>query len=73
VAFYKGLFGSSLHNGCQLSQDIWSVGERLQDANKEILDILFSKDLELTVQGMKSDTALGPNGFIVTLFKKCGT
>jgi hypothetical protein len=46
------------------------VGERLQDADREILDILFSKDLELTVQGMNSDTALGPNGFNVTLFKK---
>jgi hypothetical protein len=71
VAFYKNLFGSSLHNGYQLSQDFWSVGERLNAADKEMLDRPFSeKDLELAMQSMRFDTAPGPNGFNVSFLKK---
>jgi hypothetical protein len=69
VTFYKSLFGSSLHNGCQLSQDFWFEGEGLNDADREMLDKPFSeKDLELVVQDMKSDTAPRPNGFNVSFF-----
>jgi hypothetical protein len=70
VTSYKSLFGSSLHNGCQLSQDFWFEGERLNDADREMLHKPFSeKDLELAVQDMKSDTAPRPNAFNVS-FKK---
>jgi hypothetical protein len=70
VSFYKQLFGSSPHKGVHLSHDFWDRGQSLDGDDKDILERHFSrKEVEIVISGMKTETAPGPNGFIVIFFK----
>jgi hypothetical protein len=71
VTFYKRLFGSSLHKGVHLSGDFWDSHEKLDDEDRDILGEPFSeKDVEAVIVGFRSESAPGPIGFTVILFKK---
>jgi hypothetical protein len=54
-----------------LASGFWSRGEQLDDSERDLLSVPFSKkDLALAVHRMKTESASGPNGFTVTFFKK---
>jgi hypothetical protein len=71
VESYKQLFGSVAHNGVQLAPGFLSQEERLGKVERECLAAPFSKrEVEVAIDGMKSESDPGPNGFTVTFFKR---
>jgi hypothetical protein len=69
VNYYKQLFGSS-HKGVHLSVGFWPQEEQLSDAQKLWVNQPFSEaDVKKAIEGMKSESAPGLNGFTVTFFK----
>jgi hypothetical protein len=73
VDFYKKLFGFSGHKGVHLSDSFWSADEQLDSDHKRRLEEPFNEeDVAKSIAGMKSESALGPNGFLVIFYKKCG-
>jgi hypothetical protein len=71
VEFYKKLFGSLGQKEASLEANFWSEGEKLGLVEQVALNSTFSeKEVELAVVGMKTESAPGPNGFIVSFFTK---
>jgi hypothetical protein len=71
VDFYKGLFGSPITNNVHLESGFYPMEEQLGAAEKVLLNLPFSEnDVLKTINGMKSDSAPGPNGFTAMFFKK---
>jgi hypothetical protein len=71
VAFYKLLFGSSSPNGSHLAEGFWQSAEKLdEDSVRTMQTPFFEKEVKLAIEGMRCDSAPGPNGFTVTFFKK---
>jgi hypothetical protein len=70
VNYYKQLFGSSHHKGVHLSLGFLPQEEQLSDAQKLWVNQPFSQaDVKKAIEGMKSESAPGPNGFTATFFK----
>jgi hypothetical protein len=71
VAFYKKLFEAREPRGVHLREDFWDPGEMIDAADRELLEVPFSeKEVRAAIANMKSNSAPGPNGFIVVFFKK---
>jgi hypothetical protein len=63
VDFYKQLFGGSNKNDTHLEEGFWNPEEKLDDSDGTLLQEPFiEKYVRLAIEGMKSTSALGPNG-----------
>jgi hypothetical protein len=70
--FYRNLMGSEEDRLCTLDPQMWEFQARVSDEENEgLLCTVSEQELEQIMQDMKSDTALGPDGFTVRFFKKC--
>jgi hypothetical protein len=64
------LFGNSDATRVHSTPGFWSGEEKLGEEDIQILVEYFSeKEVALAIAGMKTESALGLNGFIVTFFK----
>jgi hypothetical protein len=71
VDFYKTLLGSSRDQGVHLDLDFWSQEEKLGEEMRAVLEANFSeKEVQLAIEGMKTKSTPGPNGFTVNFFKR---
>jgi hypothetical protein len=71
VSFYKKLFGGRGAQGVHLSDEVWSLEEKIEAEDKVMLEAPFSeKEVGATIAGMRSNSAPGPNGFTVYFFKR---
>jgi hypothetical protein len=69
VDFYKRLFGYSRHSGVHMSNTFWPLVEQLDEMDRINLEEPFSeKGVARAIEGMKYDSALGPNGFTMIFF-----
>jgi hypothetical protein len=65
------LFGTVVHNRVKLAPRFWSAVEKSGEGERESLVTPFSEEeVKTTIDGMKIESAPGPNGFIVTFFKR---
>jgi hypothetical protein len=71
VEFYKELFGSLGRNNVHLEVGFWPMEEQLRETEKVLVNLPFSEtEVAKAITGIKSDSALGPNGFTAIFFKK---
>jgi hypothetical protein len=70
VEFYKQLFGDDKQRDIHLELGFWSIESRLKGSDRRLLVMPFSeKEVALAIGGMKTESALGPNGMNVLFFK----
>lgn len=71
VDYYKNLFGPNDPCSLKLGVDFWPDGLKLDEGDKARLTAPFSMEgIKEVVMDMSENSALGPNGFGVTFFKR---
>lgn len=64
------LMGSSEEQRAGLRSDLWEPTQQVSDLENEGLGLSFlPKEIDVALLGMKSDTAPGPDGWPVAMFK----
>jgi hypothetical protein len=57
--------------GVHRKQEFWTDEEKLDDIDMDLLKSHFcEKEVKLAIDGMRTNSALGPNGFTILFFKK---
>jgi hypothetical protein len=57
--------------GVHRKQEFWTDEEKLDDIDMDLLKSHFcEKEVKLAIDGMRTNFALGPNGFTILFFKK---
>ena len=68
--FYIKLLGSREESRARLRADIWDPALLVSDEENEGLGLAFlPQEIDQAILGMKSDTAPGPDGWPVAMFK----
>ncbi|XP_020146531.1 uncharacterized protein [Aegilops tauschii subsp. strangulata] len=69
--FYIQLMGSREESRARLWADVWDPALRVTDEENEGLGLAFlPQEIDVAALGMKSDTAPGPDGWPVAMFKR---
>nr|XP_020177078.1 uncharacterized protein LOC109762617 [Aegilops tauschii subsp. strangulata] len=69
--FYIQLMGTCEPPLARLRTDLWGPSGRVSEAENEELCLAFTpREIDAAVHGMKSDTAPGPDGWPVAMFKR---
>ena len=69
--FYINLMGSCEAQGAGLRADVWEDSQRVLACENDALGLAFlPEEIDATLLGMKVDTALGPDGWPVAMFKR---
>ena len=70
VNFYKSLFGSTTDNNIHIMGDFWDKNQQINEQRRAFLiKDCTEEEMRGVVFNMKLDTAPGPNGFGVALFR----
>jgi mannosylglycoprotein endo-beta-mannosidase len=70
--YYKPLFGLGEGNNMALDANIWSVREKLNEEDNEVLNEPFSEtEVKIALDCMVKNKAPGPDGIPVEFFQKC--
>jgi hypothetical protein len=68
--YYKALFGLGEGNNMALDANIWSVREKLNDEDNEVLNEPFSEtEVKIALDCMVKNKAPGPDGIPVEFFQ----
>jgi hypothetical protein len=69
--FYKQLLGSAGHPAAQLSSSVCPTEEQLDEEDMiRLSEPFYEKEVVVAIEGIKTESAPGPNGFTVIFFKK---
>jgi hypothetical protein len=70
--YYKGLFGPGEGNNMALDANIWSVEEKLNEDDNEVLNEPFSEsEIKNALDCMVKNKAPGPDGIPVEFYQSC--
>lgn len=70
TTYYKNLFGKAEVADMHLDPNLWPANQQIQQDENEFLVRPFTmEELHLTIREMKNNTAPGPDGFSVELYK----
>jgi hypothetical protein len=59
--------------GVHRKQEFWTDEEKLDDIDMDLLKSHFcEKEVKLAIDGMRTNSALGPNGFTILFSKNFG-
>ena len=69
--FYINLMGTSEAQGAGLREDVWEGSQRVLETENDELGLAFlPEEIDAALMGMKVDTAPGPDGWPVAMFKR---
>jgi hypothetical protein len=67
---YKNLFGPVVDTGVRLNDSVWEEDEKLDDTNRENLDMPFTEEeIDEVIELMEKNKAAGPDGIPVELYQ----